>query len=522
MVNIIDANGITIDSLEDLITQYSDALRNIYGSDIVLDPESPDGLLVNFLAQVTRDASEFAVKLYNAESINSAIGSLLDQKVAWFGLTRKPASYTYVNVNITTINNVSLVGMDSNINPPANIYTVQDNSGNNYYLASSITLSANTTTSCSFRAENSGAVLVGAGTITTPVTYNQFITTINNPAPQYIIGVEEESDTELKWRLKSSYYLPSQGFCESLKATLLSYDDIEDAFVKDNPTNTTDSYGIDPYSVWVIVDCPDNAQTEQEVGDAIAVQNTAGTPTYHLADSYTTVDVNITTIADITTPGDSVDLEGIDGRTVIPDTVFTVKDTNDNEYYLETSVTLAENTTTSCTFRAKVSAPITVGMGEITTIVTTNSDIDSVSNPAAQSTIGQNNNAKSVTRQDSQGLFTTYYYNLVTTEPIYVYIDVVSTVAGFTFDSSYEDALKEAIVKGLGDFKIYGLCNTNDIIKICREFNEDLVVGECKLNTSTPTDPTDPTEYTIDTYAQPSNVNRKFVLDVANIFIKHP
>ena len=34
MVNIIDANGITIDSLEDLITQYSDALRNIYGSDM--------------------------------------------------------------------------------------------------------------------------------------------------------------------------------------------------------------------------------------------------------------------------------------------------------------------------------------------------------------------------------------------------------------------------------------------------------------------------------------------------------
>ena len=137
MTNIIDANGITIDSLEDLITQYSNALRNIYGSDIVLDPESPDGLLVNFLAQVTRDASEFAVKLYNAESINSAVGSLLDQKVAWFGITRKPASYTYVNVNIATTDNVNLVGMDANIDPPANIYTVQDESGNLFYLSTS-------------------------------------------------------------------------------------------------------------------------------------------------------------------------------------------------------------------------------------------------------------------------------------------------------------------------------------------------------------------------------------------------
>ena len=193
--------GNIIDSLEDLITQYSDVLRNIYGSDIVLDPESPDGLLVNFLAQVTRDASEFAVKLYNANSINSAVGSLLDQKVAWFGITRKPASYTYVNVNITTLNTytgtINLVGMDANIEPPPNIYTVQDQAGNMYYLSTSVSLAPNTTTSCSFRAENSGAILVPSGSINSPVTYNQYISSINNPSAQYVVGEEEESDTEL-------------------------------------------------------------------------------------------------------------------------------------------------------------------------------------------------------------------------------------------------------------------------------------------------------------------------------------
>lgn len=412
MTNIIDANGITIDSLEDLITKYSDTLRDIYGSDIVLDPESPDGLLVNFLAQVTRDVSEFAVKLYNAESINSAIGSLLDQKVAWFGLTRKPASYSYVNVNITTINNINLVGMDSNTNPPPNIYTVQDNAGNNYYLASSVSLAANTTTACSFRAENSGAVLVGAGTITTPVSYNQYITTINNPNPQYIIGVEEESDTELKWRLKNSYYLPSQGFCESMKSALLNFDDIQDAFIIDNPTNTTDAYGISPYSVWVIVDCPDNAQTQQEIGDVFAVQNTVGTPTYYYDDS------------------------GVTNR--------------------------------------------------------------------------------SVQRQDSQGLFTTYNYNLVATEPVYVYINLTSTIAGNIID---QDLLKEAIIKGLGDFQIYGICNANTIIRLCTEFDSSIIVGECKLDTSTPVDPSDPTEYGSSTYVQPSNVNKKFTLDASDIYI---
>ena len=167
----------------------------------------------------------------------------------------------------------------------------------------------------------------------------------------------------------------------------------------------------------MIVDCPDNSQTEQEIGDVFSVQNTAGTPTYYYNDGVTN---------------------------------------------------------------------------------------------------------KSIQRLDSQGLFTTYNYNLVSTEPIYVYVDIVSTVSGFVFDSSYENAIKEAIVNGLGNFRIYGLCNTNSIIKIITDFNSDLVVGTCQLSTTAPSDPTDPTEYTIYTYAQPSNVNKKFTLDVNDIFIQHP
>ena len=510
MTNIIDANGITIDSLEDLITKYSDTLRDIYGSDIVLDPESPDGLLVNFLAQVTRDASEFAVKLYNAESINSAIGSLLDQKVAWFALTRKPASYSYVNVNITTINNVNLVGMDSNTNPPPNIYTVQDNAGNNYYLASSVSLSANTTTACSFRAENSGAVLVGAGTITTPVSYNQYITTINNPSSQYITGSEEESDTELKWRLKNSYYLPSQGFCDSLKATLLTYDDIEDAFVKDNPTNTTDAYGISPYSVWVIVDCPDNSQTEQEIGDSFALQNTVGTPTYYQPNTYSTIDVASLT----NTSASSITLVGIDGAIVIPAGCLTLKDSNDNEYCLETSLTIAANSTESTlsklVFRAKNIGAITTTAGDTMTIVSGGDDLGTPITVNSQLTTGQDLKGKSIQRLDSQGIYTTYNYNFVLQEPVYVYIDFISTVSGYLVDT---DDLKKFLVSKFSEFKIHGMLDTNEIIAACNEYDENIVVGECKLDTTAPNDASDPTDYTSSTYVEPTTINKKFTLD---------
>lgn len=510
MTNIIDANGITIDSLDDLITQYSNVLRNIYGSDIVLDPESPDGLLVNFLAQVTRDASEFAVKLYNAESINSAVGSLLDQKVAWFGITRKPASYTYVNVNITTTNNVNLVGMDSNTEPPANVYTVQDQAGNMYYLSSSVSLSANTTTACSFRAENSGAVLVPSGAINTPVTYNQYISSVINPYAQYVIGEEEESDTELKWRLKSSYALPSQGFCDSMKSALLNFDDMEDAFVVDNPTNVTDALGIPAWSVWVIVDCPDTLQTQQEIGDTFATQMTAGTPTHSVSYVNTQMDVDITATADVT-------LIGVDYNVLLPQGTYTIKDANNYVFYLKESTTIASGETKTCTFISADYSDLTslVDTGSPAVQITVNSNISTpLGNPANLSTIN-NLKTKSVVRLNSQGLYTTYNYNLVIPEEIYIYINFTVTESGYLIDTT---ELVNYIIEHLGNFKINQACNTNDIIKLCSEYDSRIVVAECKLDISKPSDASDPTEYSVDTFVNPSNVNKKFIFDSANFY----
>ena len=510
MTNIIDANGITIDSLEDLITEYSNALRNIYGSDIVLDPESPDGLLVNFLAQVTRDASEFAVKLYNAESINSAVGSLLDQKVAWFGITRKPASYTYVNVNITTTDNVNLVGMDSNTEPPPNIYTVQDQAGNLYYLSTSVSLSANTTTSCSFRSENSGAVLVPSGSINTPVTYNQYISSINNPFAQYVIGEEEESDTELKWRLKSSYALPSQGFCDSMRSELLSYDDMEDAFVVDNPTNVTDSLGIPAWSVWVIVDCPDTPKTQQEIGDAFATQMTAGTPTHSVTYTNTQMDVDLTATSDVS-------LVGVDYNVLLPQGTYTIEDSNGYVFYLKESTTIASGETKTCTFISADYSDLTalVDTGSPAVQVTVNSNIATpLGNPANLSTINDLK-TKSVTRLNSQGIYTTYNYNLVIPEDIYVYINFTVTETGYSVDTT---ELVNYIIEHLSNFRINQACNTNDIIKLCSEYDPRIVVGECKLDLSKPTLASDPTEYSVETFVNPSNVNKKFIFDSANIY----
>ena len=54
-MSFIDQNGLTIDSLQEIITFLEDGYREIYGNDIILDSNTPDGQLINIQAQFYRD-----------------------------------------------------------------------------------------------------------------------------------------------------------------------------------------------------------------------------------------------------------------------------------------------------------------------------------------------------------------------------------------------------------------------------------------------------------------------------------
>lgn len=73
---------------------------------------------------------------------------------------------------------------------------------------------------------------------------------------------------------------------------------------------------------------------------------------------------------------DSITLIGIDGSETIPTGCFTVKDSNNNEFYLESSLTIATGTTeSSVVFRAKNMGAIIVNVGDTLTQVTVEDDL---------------------------------------------------------------------------------------------------------------------------------------------------
>lgn len=268
MPNQIDANGLQTDTQSELYNQLVADLQAIYGADINVDPDSPDGQLLNIFIQSVLDLEDLLTQINSGFDPDQAIGRILDQRVAINGIQRLGGTYTLTDVDVTVSQAVSLTGINDD---PDNPYTVRDAAGNQWQLVASVNVSNGSypyTTTLSFRAANPGAVLTTPNTITIPVTIVLGVTSVNNPATYTSLGINEETDAALRIRREKSVSLPSQGYLAGLRAALLNIDGIDSVFIYENTTGTTDADSVPGHSIWVII-----SGTAASVDIATAIYN---------------------------------------------------------------------------------------------------------------------------------------------------------------------------------------------------------------------------------------------------------
>ncbi len=273
MSDSFDENGLQTATAPELRSDLETEFRNIYGNDIVLDSNTPDGQLINILVQKGVDVRGLLSQLYNSFNPDNTQGSLLDQRCAINNVFRKAGSFTTVNIDVTTNTTVTLQGVDENYNSPdATGYTIQDNEGNRFVLVNTQTLSAGTT-SVLFRSETLGNVVVLPNTITTPVTIVLGVVSVNNPTVATSIGSDEELDADLKVRRRQSVSISSFGYLNGLQASLLQLDGVTDAKVYENYTSSTDANGTPAHCIWVVVD----GGSSKDIAEAIYSKKCPGT-----------------------------------------------------------------------------------------------------------------------------------------------------------------------------------------------------------------------------------------------------
>lgn len=276
--NIIDQSGIQIETLTDVLndiingTPIVPGLVSIYGPDINVDSNSPDGQWINIFALSKLDIEQMCVSIYNSFDPNQAVGVALDAlcQLNSSSLLRQGGIFTQVVVTVNTTGTVSLSGLDT-----STPFTISDANGNLFYLLVSTT-TVNGNNNLNFQAAQIGFIQILANTLTVPVSIIAGVNSVNNASTPYQVGSNQETDSQLRIRRSSSTAIPAQGFNQALYGGLNQIDGLEQAVIYENVTGSTNADAVPSHSIWVIV----NGGSDLDVADAIYTYRNAGCGMY--------------------------------------------------------------------------------------------------------------------------------------------------------------------------------------------------------------------------------------------------
>lgn len=291
MPNALTATGLTLATRDELIAIQTARFQSIYGADIVLTSDSPDGQMLNLWVQDILDMQDLVGAVFSSFDPDQAYGTSLDQRCAINGVQRQGGTYTITPVTIVVGAACNLYGLDQKQVGDPLLYTVADSAGNQWYLQTTQAGLTPGTYTPSFRAASTGAVPTTTNTITTPVTIVPGVTSVNNPTTYTTLGTNEESDGLLRIRRQKSVALPSQGFAQAIKAALENVTGVTSANVYENDTSATNSDGVPANTFWCVVS---GSGAAADIANAIYTKRSGGSGMWG-AQSYTITQADGTT-----------------------------------------------------------------------------------------------------------------------------------------------------------------------------------------------------------------------------------
>ena len=263
----IDETGIHIPNYIDLRDQLIEEMKQIFGQDIYIENDSADYQMISILAKKIFDSYSMGMLAYNNRTPNTAIGTGLDNNVAFADIQRKSSTYSSVQLTITGANGTSLKGcyaLDENDNRWNIPDTVIPETG-------MITVDA----ICSV----SGNIIALPNTVNkigTPL-FGWYSVNNNNAATP---GTDVETDAELRGRFSLAIRSPSLTVFESLSAAISALEGVSrsSGFENDTSAESTGTEppnipaGLPPHSVTFIVE----GGEDDQVAKAIYSKKTPG------------------------------------------------------------------------------------------------------------------------------------------------------------------------------------------------------------------------------------------------------
>lgn len=257
-------SGVQIQTFEEIVAELQAAYREIYGQEIDLSSNTPDGQRIGIEAKARLDMQSYGVALYNSLDPDLATGLSQDSIIKISGITRRPATRSTWDIEVTTDRSLTL---DAG-------YTIKDDIGQKWILTTPVSLLAGTTT-VTFRAEQFGAVEGFAGATLQQDTIVLGVTALE-ALGNATVGIDEETPEELRIRRNRSLQNPAYSVIGSLFAKLANLPGVTDVAVYENDTKTDDpATGIEANTIWAVVE----GGAQADIVETIVKQKTAGANT---------------------------------------------------------------------------------------------------------------------------------------------------------------------------------------------------------------------------------------------------
>lgn len=239
----ITETGIVIDSLSDVHKRLTDGFKRIYGDDISIDADSPDGQMIGLFSQEIDNINQALSMIAQMLDPYKATGAWLEQRAMYAGIVRRGADYSYLDDVIVT-------GKQGVKVPKGSIFS--DGNLSKWVTLADIVLDINGSARVNMRSHELGAFSIQAGKellMDTVIVGVEKITTTKTAKE----GVFEEMDGSLLTRFMRSHSINNHDDRQGLEGALLDLPDVKQARVYENFTNQTDDKGVPAHSLNAVV-----------------------------------------------------------------------------------------------------------------------------------------------------------------------------------------------------------------------------------------------------------------------------
>jgi len=261
----ITATGVELTPLDEYVTLINNAFITAFGSNISLDPSTPQGQIIGVLAEALTQLDQSVVDVANSYSFKQAVGVALDNVAANLNVERKEAIKTIVECDLRGVA-FTVIAAGSK---------AKNSDDDTFSLLSEVQLDGLGIGSGSFQSDKEGEIFVEADTLNQVATAVNGWETVNNPADG-VTGQDVEENLNVRTRYQSSVTINALGYKQAVEASLKAISNVTDARVFENFTSSdkiVEGVTLLPHSIGASVLGGDVV----DIAKVLALKNSEGT-----------------------------------------------------------------------------------------------------------------------------------------------------------------------------------------------------------------------------------------------------